>query len=833
MKSAERLLESLFDVRRNELRRVLLMSAYLLLIIAAYSVTKAVRDSLFVTKIGPAQLPYVYLLIAAAMGLVSLVYSRAVQRIGLHGLIRTTMLIAIVNLVLFWMVFRRDSAPWFYVLYVWVSLFGAITASQFWLLATHVFNPREARRLFSRIGLGGILGGVFGGALTNRMAHWLGTESLLLVCAGMMTATIVILQRVRPHEAVTPKPKLPESGGEPRTALFQQVRQSRQLVMMVLLMSIAVVVEAFIDYEYKVIAKQTIASKDHLTAFFGSITFYVGIFALFFQLLFTNRILKRFGVGVGIQLLPAGLFIAFVALGVQPGLWTAAVLQLIDGAFSYSIHRSGMELLYLPIAPETRNAVKGFIDTFVDRTGRALGALLLLLFTGVLAVSISSLSFVAAGLVVVWMVLALAVGRQYMDSFRRALERKTIEPEALELRNVDAATMRTLLGLLSSSDERQVLYALDLLSNSHPDRWRDHINLLIQHRSAAVRARTIAVLAGWNDPAIAREEFINHPDYDTARIATAVALRLHWTDGNRGRELLNRLLADSSPAVAREAIATAGIVGHVEAISFLIEALANRRLRRDARQALLKFGDSIIPVLIRRLADRSEEPAIRKRIPKTLALTGNQAAADALIRQVHRLNYHLDYAVLKALNRMRVNWPEIIVDRDLVGAAIDREREEHDNLGVAHAWLTAHRVERPAFSLLIRAVEERLEQRLERIFRLVGMIYSPHDIYSVYYNCRLKPALRPAAIEFLDNILDAELKLAIVPLLEAEGSGAENESRKTELFRRSGGRLITSLEDALQVVESADPWLATIANELQTQLGEEFDDSRERRLIRG
>jgi ATP/ADP translocase len=34
--------------------RVLLMSSYLLLIIAAYSVTKAVRDSLFVTKIGQA-----------------------------------------------------------------------------------------------------------------------------------------------------------------------------------------------------------------------------------------------------------------------------------------------------------------------------------------------------------------------------------------------------------------------------------------------------------------------------------------------------------------------------------------------------------------------------------------------------------------------------------------------------------------------------------------------------------------------------------------------------------------------------------------------------------
>src|ERR1051326_9181690 len=167
--------------------------------------------------------------------------------------------------------------------------------------------------------------------------------------------------------------------------------------MMVFLLTIAVIFEAFIDYEYKLVSKQSIASKDHLTAFFGSITFYIGIFSLLFQMLVTNRILKRFGVGWAIQLLPAGLLAGFVALAIRPTLWAAAVLQLVDGAFSYSIHRSGMELLYLPIPPQTRNAVKGFIDMFVDRAGRAIGAVLLLLFTVVLALSIPSLSLIAAG----------------------------------------------------------------------------------------------------------------------------------------------------------------------------------------------------------------------------------------------------------------------------------------------------------------------------------------------------------------------------------------------------------------------------------------------------
>src|SRR5499427_2951557 len=119
MKTSVDFVERIFDIRRPEVSRVLLMSTYLLLIIAAYSITKAVRDSLFVTTIGAAQLPYVYLLIAGAMGLVSMVYSRAVNRIGLRRLIRLTSFIAISNLLLFWLLFKHNSAVWFYFLYVW------------------------------------------------------------------------------------------------------------------------------------------------------------------------------------------------------------------------------------------------------------------------------------------------------------------------------------------------------------------------------------------------------------------------------------------------------------------------------------------------------------------------------------------------------------------------------------------------------------------------------------------------------------------------------------------------------------------------------------------
>lgn len=157
MHSLRKTLRRIFDIRDGELFRVLLMFTYLFLLIACYITTKSVRDAMFLTEIGVKQLPYVFILIALVVGSISSAYARAAARVSLKTLIRTTSLIAISNLFLFWLTLDGSGAWMFYVLYIWVSVFGVFTASQFWLLANHVFNAREAKRLFALVGAGGVL----------------------------------------------------------------------------------------------------------------------------------------------------------------------------------------------------------------------------------------------------------------------------------------------------------------------------------------------------------------------------------------------------------------------------------------------------------------------------------------------------------------------------------------------------------------------------------------------------------------------------------------------------------------------------------------------------
>ena len=59
-----RLLERLFDIRQGEMGRSLLMFLYGFFLLSAYLILKPVRNSLFLTRFGPEQLVFMYMIIA-------------------------------------------------------------------------------------------------------------------------------------------------------------------------------------------------------------------------------------------------------------------------------------------------------------------------------------------------------------------------------------------------------------------------------------------------------------------------------------------------------------------------------------------------------------------------------------------------------------------------------------------------------------------------------------------------------------------------------------------------------------------------------------------------
>lgn len=97
-----------------------------------------------------------------------------------------------------------------------------------------------------------------------------------------------------------------------------------------------------------------------------------------------------------------------------------------------------------------------------------------------------------------------------------------------------------------------------------------------------------------------------------------------------------------------------------------------------------------------------------------------------------------------------------------------------------------------------------MNDSLERIFRLLGIRYDPHDMFNAYLGVISdKSSLRNNAIEFLDNLLDYDIKRLIIPMVEVD--------RETDLVDRARflhGFEIPDIEECVRLLLSdSDNWL--------------------------
>ena len=116
--------------------------------------------------------------------------------------------------------------------------------------------------------------------------------------------------------------------------------------------------------------------------------------------------------------------------------------------------------------------------------------------------------------------------------------------------------------------------------------------------------------------------------------------------------------------------------------------------------------------------------------------------------------------------------------------------------------------------LLVSTIEERLKGTLDRLFRLLGLKYPQQQIYSAYLAVRRGHGEESsAALEFLDNVLERDMKRIIVPMLD---DPATLPQRGRDLF----GIQIQDPETAIrELLGSGDEWLVACAISTAAQLG--------------
>jgi ATP:ADP antiporter, AAA family len=704
-------------LRPGERREALFGFAILLLVIAGHAMLETARDSLFLSDLPVTRLPWAYLTIAALAFLIGRTFSETLARQPRSRTLTVTLLLGAAVDLLFWQLAQDRHPATLFALYVWTGLIASLVTLQFWLQAGDVFDVGRAKRVFAFLGAGGLAGATLGAGAAGIVVAVSSPRTLILGSA-MLFATAGVANHWWSHPGGARRPERTPAQLAEDSASLRDDPYLRRLLAVTLL---AAVVATGVDYLFKA-AVAAHVPRASLPSFLARYQTVVNGCALVFQLLVASRLLQGLGVVSALGILPGAILVGASAAAAVGGLVPALFVKAVDGTMRHSLDRAGNEILYLPLSRALRERFKALTTGIGQRGGQAAASL------GILIASATGASHreMAIGLAVLsalWLVTLTGLRGHYVERFRAQL-RNFGSGAVGELPPLDLPSLETLIAALSSSDDAEVLAALDMLAAYD----KSHLvsPLIVFHPSRTVALRVLELFTGAPHPEVLRftDRLLQHEDGDVR--ATVLRLR---TAGQPDEPLLRRSLRDPSPAVrctalvglvaggfvddeeaaatalretladvtadacpilasalrdlpARFALVLAGELSRhpdprfgaevAKALSTdpslvfletLIGLLPHREARAHAREGIVALGDPALERLAVLLDDPRTPPAVRLHLPRSVSrFMTARAAAILTARLGTEADSRVTYKILRGLGRMRSDAPDLPVD---------------------------------------------------------------------------------------------------------------------------------------------------------------------------
>ena len=351
------------------------------------------------------------------------VFSSLVARLSRRRFIPIAYRFFIANLLIFFVLLHfippKQSIWVGRAFFIWVSVFNLFVLSVFWAFMVDVFSTEQGKRLFGFISVGGTLGAMVGCVtLPDASSARIGPLNLFLVSAVLieLSAQCVRFFPAPPKKLQQETAKSEEApvGGSIWAGIVHNLK-SPYLLGISSYMLLYSITSTFLYFQQVGIAASAFSDRAARTSFFANIELVVNILTLFIQIFLTGKLLKWLGVGVTLAILPALTLVGFLSLGLAPRLALLVIFLTSRRAANYAIARPARETLFTVISREDKYKSKNFIDTIVYRTGDQLGAWSDKLLKA-LGLGLREVSFVAAPLAAVWLLVSLWLGRKQQQA---------------------------------------------------------------------------------------------------------------------------------------------------------------------------------------------------------------------------------------------------------------------------------------------------------------------------------------------------------------------------------------------------------------------------------
>ena len=863
-----------FDLKEEELHKTLLLQLNIFIIITTLFIVKPTINSLFLSELTSDALPFGYVLTAMMAIIGSYFYDKALENYPLNIIIDRTLIGSVISLIVFAFAlnFNLGIGYLLYIPYVWVAIFGLLTASQFWILANLVYNVREAKRVFGFIGAGAIAGGIFGGYLTSLLTTFLDTEDLLFVAGVLLTICIPITRYIWKNEVVKLNPFQVALRSDPKTdSPFKLIKQSKLLKLIAIVIGISVLIAKLVDYQYSDYASRLIEDQEKLTSFFGFWFSTLSVISLLIQLFLTQRIVGTFGVGKSLLWLPSGILIGSILLLLIPQLWVIVFIKVVDGSLKQSVNKAATELLSIPIPIDIKKKTKTFTDVVVDSIATGLAGFILIFFINGLDIASTYISLIIIVLISIWLYFIYHLRIEYITSFKKLLEISPVKKEKTNKQEIKVTSIiDTVIRVLKEGNENQILHMLQKTLEVKDERFFAAIKNLLNHPSPKIRALVIENLYFLksenlsaqiesmihdNDQQVTTAAFrylLKHYNNNTVDLfnkylysedktianASLVGLSLELrnnqslqnrfnletkiqtaltqyselksqdeknnkiqaileTIGNAKVEkyydVLKTQLKSDNLQIVNTAIISASKTLDMQFIDTIISYLSGKETRKSSIEGLIIYGEPIIDILTEKIKSESIDLEDANYAILVIEHFASQKAINALIKLTSDTEHTVKIEAIEALRRLKWKYNHLqIKDRFIVDKILDECHLYQNTLAVIHSQIVIHykkKEKKPeskeveeARKGLINLLELRLDRQLQRIFRFLGIKYPPNDVDPILNTIlKGKEEQRMHAIEFLENILDNQLKKELIPVAESILIGIRSEENLKKL----------------------------------------------------
>jgi AAA family ATP:ADP antiporter len=441
----DRILRLFTDVRSGEGLTVLLLALNVFLLLTAYYFIKPLREALILDESGAEIKSYASALQALILLVAVPAYGALAGRWPRRTLINRVTLFFAACLVLFF-VLGRSGLNLGVVFFLWVGIFNLMVIAQFWAFANDLYTNDQGERLFPLVQFGASAGAVFGSVVVGQLIEPLGIWLPMLIAAGILLVSLLVTGAVdrREHrrDEVRAAEHFPESGSGSSSApasdpvrrgkeegkgagAFSLVFRSRYLLLIALLVLLMNWVNTTGEYILGSVvedaAREAVAQGaaegqsvgQYIGSFYSDFFAVVNVAGLLLQLFVVSRIVKYLGIRIAILFLPIIALGSYGLIAFLPVLGIVRWAKTAENSTDYSLQNTVRQTLFLPLTRDQKYKAKQAIDAFFWRAGDVLSAGLVWIGTTWLALDASGFAKFNILLVLIWLGLSVAIGREY------------------------------------------------------------------------------------------------------------------------------------------------------------------------------------------------------------------------------------------------------------------------------------------------------------------------------------------------------------------------------------------------------------------------------------